>query len=104
MEQFAKQFTFSQPTECTHVYIDGREERVRYGQFEGIMITKENGWDVGRTRILIPGSYGVTELTKQDGTILVFDYPIKTIEERYFADGSGREAPLLSGHSHYPYC
>jgi hypothetical protein len=29
-----KQLTFPHPMNCTHIYPDGREERVRYGHFE----------------------------------------------------------------------
>jgi len=38
------QLTFPHPMTCTHIYPDGREEKVRYGQYEAIKITTENGW------------------------------------------------------------
>jgi len=82
---------FPRPTTCTHVYPDGREERVRYGYTEVIIITHENGWPVNRNEIRMP-RWIVSEVTKEDGTIVIFDEPFFTIEEQYFGDGSGREA------------
>ena len=45
-----KQLVFPYPMVCQHIYPDGRKERVQYGQYEAIQITKENGWDVCRKK------------------------------------------------------
>lgn len=90
-----KQLTFPRSMTCTHIYPDGREERVRYGQYEGIQITTENGWDTNRTVILIVPYYLVSEVTKEDGTKVVFDEPWYTIEKQDYGDGSGRLAKRL---------
>jgi hypothetical protein len=87
-----KQLTFSKPTTCTHIYTDGHEERVRYGQYEAIQIIKENGWDVHRTKILTVPTYLVTEVTRYDGVKVIFDEPFYCIEAQEYGDGSGRLA------------
>lgn len=87
-----KQLTFTQPTICIHVYPDGLQERVRYGHFESILITKENGWDVDRTKILILPTYLVEEVRKTDGTKVIFDEPFYRIEKEEFGDNSKRMA------------
>jgi hypothetical protein len=70
-----KQLTFPQIMDCTLIYPDGKMERIRFGQYEAIMITKENGWDVDRTRPAIVPSTFVTHVTKTDGIKVVFDEP-----------------------------
>jgi hypothetical protein len=87
-----KQLTFPCPMTCTHIYTDGSEERVRYGQYEGIQIIEENGWDTSRTKILIVPCYLVSEVTKEDGTKVIFDEPWYAIEKKDYGDGSGRLA------------
>ena len=56
------------------------------------MFIKENGWPVGRTVILTPPSYLVEEVTKEDGTRVIFERPFLLIHEKEFGDGSGRVA------------
>lgn len=82
-----RQFTFPRPMICTHIYPDGREEQVKYGHFESILIVAENGWEVYRTKILTPPQYLVTELTKVDGTKVVSDEGFCLIHEDTYADG-----------------
>lgn len=87
-----RQVTFPHPMNCIHIYPDGREERVRYGQYEGINIVTENGWPSDRTRILIVPSYYIEEVTKEDGTRVIFDKPFMLIEKKEYGDGSERIA------------
>jgi hypothetical protein len=89
----AKQLTFPRVMTCNHVYPDGREEKIRYGKYECIMIDSENGWPVYRTVILIAPNYLVTEVMKTDGTKVVFDEPWYLIEKSNYGDGSERTAP-----------
>ncbi len=91
-----KQLTFPRPLTCTHIYPDGREERVRYGQYEAIQIKAENGWDTSRTKALIVPSYLVSEVTKADGTKVVFDEPWYLIEKCDYGDGSIRFAKIYN--------
>ena len=88
----SKQLVFPRPMTCTHIYPDGREERVRYGYFEAIKIVSENGWPVNRMETLIPPRYCLEEVVKTDGTKVVFDEPICLLNEREYGDGSGRMA------------
>jgi hypothetical protein len=76
----SKQLTFPRPTTATKVYPDGRQERLRYGQFEAVMIVKENDLPVNRTKILIPPRHPVTRVECEDGTKLVFDEPFYCVE------------------------
>lgn len=87
-----KQLTFSKITDCTHIYQDGRQERMRYGCYESINIVAENGWDVNRAIILIMPSYYVEEVTMLDGTRVVFDEPFYLIEKSEYGDNSERKA------------
>ena len=81
----SKQLTFPHPTVVTKIHLDGREERLRYGQYEAVMIVKENGHPVNRMKILIPPRYFVTEVECEDGTKLIFDEPFYYIEIREYA-------------------
>lgn len=89
---FNKQITFQAPMTCTHVYQDGSKERVRYGQYESILITHENGLVAGGNRTLAVPYYYVEEVTKIDGTVVVFDKPFYLINVQEYGDGSGRIA------------
>jgi len=91
-EPKAKQLTFPHPMECTHIYKDGREEKVRYGYFESIAIIAENGHPIGHCVLAIVPSYYVEEVTKVDGTKVVFDKPWFLHTMREYGDGSGRKA------------
>lgn len=77
----SRQLTFPYPTTATKIHPDGRQDRLRYGQYEAVMIVKENGYPTDRCRILIPPRYPVTEVECDDGTKLVFDEPFYCIEE-----------------------
>lgn len=88
----SKQLTFPHPMTCTHVYTDGRTEKVKYGQYEAIKIVSENGWAVYRTKILTVPSYFVEEVMKEDGTKVIFDEPFYLTEKKEYGDGSGRLA------------
>ncbi len=90
-----RQLTFPQVMDCTHIHPDGREENVRYGKFEAIIIVAENGWPTDRTVPAIVPSHFVTEVTKEDGTRVVFGKPWFLLYEREYGDGSGRIAPRL---------
>lgn len=76
----AKQLTFPEPTIATKIHQDGRQEQLRYGQYEAVMIIKENGLPVDRNKILIPPRYPVTEVECEDGTKLIFDKPFYMVE------------------------
>lgn len=85
-----KQVVFPRPTTCTHVYADGSEERVRYGQYEGIKIISENGWPIQRLSkvfLNVPIPYWVSEVVKEDGTKVIFDEPFYCIEKKEYSDG-----------------
>lgn len=77
-----KQLTFSRSLTVTKIYPDGKEEKLRFGQFESVMIVKENGLDVDRCRILTPPTCPVTEVECVDGTKLVFDEPFYFTEHK----------------------
>ena len=77
----SKQLTFPKPTVATKIYPDGRQERLRYGQYEAVIIVKENGLPTDRCRTLIIPTHPVTEVQCADGTKLVFDEPFYCIEE-----------------------
>lgn len=81
----SKQLTFPKPTVVTKIYHDGRQERLRYGQYEAVMIVRENGHPVDRTKKLIPPTHLVTDVDCEDGTKLVFDEPFYCIEEHRHA-------------------
>lgn len=97
-----KQITFPRPMECTHVYLDGRQERVRYGYFEAIQIIKMNGWDFnqlerGTVTLAVHPLYYVTEVIKSDGTKVIFDEPFFSCYKEEYGDGSGRKAVKIYG-------
>lgn len=71
----SKQLMFSRPTVVTKINLDGSEEKMRYGQYETVMIVKENGFSVDRCRTLVVPSYPVTEVDCEDGAKLIFDEP-----------------------------
>lgn len=90
-----KQLIFPRPMNCTHIYSDGRQERVRYGQYETIQIISENGWPTNRQLggvTLVGSYYFVSEVIKEDGTKVVFDEPWYIIEKQDYGDNSGRLA------------
>ena len=95
-EQYAKQIVFPCPMTCTHIYPDGTEEKVKYGQYESMLVVSENCWPVNRTVLLVVPSFYVTEVLKKDGTRVVFEEPFLTIVEEYFGDNSGRQAQRIS--------
>jgi hypothetical protein len=84
----SKQLTFPRPTTVTRKWPDGREERIRYGHFESVMIVKENGWPVDRTKILIVPTHPVTDVECEDGSLLIFDEPLYVIEKRERGDSN----------------
>ncbi len=88
-----RQLTFPYPMNCTHIYPNGYEEKVRYGYFEGVEIVAENGWPCGRTVTLAVPQYLCTEVTKTDGVRIIFEKPFFLISEKEYGDGSGRQAP-----------
>lgn len=91
-----KQITFPHRMSATHVYPDGSIECVRYGQYEAIVIVKENGWPVNRTvKLGMPNRYKITEMEKVDGTKVIFDEPYWLISEYNYGDDSSRLAPRL---------
>ncbi len=77
----SKQLTFPHPTVVNKIYLDGRQEQLRYGQYEAVMIVKENGFPTDRWKIPTPPRYPVTEVECEDGTKLIFDKPFYCIEE-----------------------
>jgi len=77
----SKQLTFPYPTIVTAIHPDGRHIEVRFGHYEAVMIVKENGHDVHRTKELHGGKYPVTNVELEDGTKLVFDKPLYHIEK-----------------------
>lgn len=81
-DEMSKQLTFPHPTTVTKIYPDGRSERLRYGQYEAVVIVKENGFPTDRTKILIPPTHLVVEVECEDGTRLVFDEPFYCIEQK----------------------
>lgn len=89
-----RQLVFPERTECTHVYPDGREERVIYGQYEGVNVVLENGWPVDRNTggPLSGPRYCIEEMVRYDGTKIVFDNPLYLLYEEEYGDGSGRKA------------
>lgn len=76
----SKQLTFPRPTKAIKVYPNGRQEELIYGQYEAVMIVKENGFPTDRCKILIPPRYPVTEVECDDGTKLIFSEPFYLIE------------------------
>lgn len=79
-----RQLTFMSPTTVTKIYPDGTQERLKYGQFEAVMIVSENGMPANRTSYLMPPRYPVTEVKCIDGSTLIFDKPFYNIEEKGF--------------------
>jgi len=71
----SKQLTFPQVTTATKIHADGRQERLRYGQYETVMIAKENGIPVDATVTLQVPRHPVTEVESVDGEKIVFDTP-----------------------------
>ena len=82
----SKQLTFPKPTDVTKIHKDGKEEKLRYGQYESVMIVKENGWHVDRGRKLVCAYHPVTEVECEDGSKLIFDEPFYTIEKKVMDD------------------
>lgn len=76
----SKQLTFPHPTTVTKIHPNGTKERLRYGQYEAVIITKENGHPTDRLKILIPPTHPVTEVECEDGARLIFDKPFYNIE------------------------
>lgn len=76
----SKQLTFPAVTHATRV-INGEADRVIIGQYEAVMIVKENGHDVGGTITLNPAAYPVTDVECEDGTRLYFDEPFYYINK-----------------------
>jgi len=77
----SKQLTFTRPTTVTKVYSDGRQERLRYGQYEAVMIVKENGLPTDRLKPLVVPTRPVTEVECEDGSKLIFEEPFYCIEQ-----------------------
>lgn len=71
----SRQLTFPERTTCTKVYPDGRQERVIYGQYEAVMLAKENGYLVDRFASFLSRLCWITDVECEDGTKLVFDEP-----------------------------
>lgn len=84
---WTKQITIPYPVIAYHIYPDGREEQVKYGQYEAIEIVTENGWPVERTKQLHACQHFVTHVEKPDGTIVAFVNYFYHIE----MSGYGRE-------------
>lgn len=76
-----KQYTFTEPTVVTWIHTNGTLERVRYGAYEAVMYTHENGWPVHRTVPLVVPSEPVHEITLENGIIIRFDKPTFLIYE-----------------------
>lgn len=70
-----KQLIIPQIMDCTFVYPDGREQRCRLGQYETFMITHENGRHIPNIVPAIVPQELVTEVTRSDGILIVFDNP-----------------------------
>ena len=90
-----KQLTFPKRTTCTHIYPDGRQEKMIYGQYEAVQIVKENGWETDQSVILIPPRYFIEEVEKQDGTKIIFDEPFYLTNIKEYGDNSGRVLHLM---------
>lgn len=52
-----------------------------------MLIVAENGWPVNRLRTLIVPRYLIEEVTKTDGTTVVFDEPFLQTEKSTHFDG-----------------
>jgi hypothetical protein len=83
-----KQLTFPHPINATKVFPDGHKERWRYGQYEAVLIVKENGYHVNRSQILVAAHHPVHEVTCADGTKLIFDKPFYYIEKSGYGENS----------------
>lgn len=81
-----KQYTFPEQTVVTWVHPNGRLERVRYGAYESVLYTHENGWPVYRTQLLIVPYNPVRELTLENGIIILFDKPPFLICEKDYGE------------------
>lgn len=79
---YLKQFNFQMPTAVTLVHLDGSEERVTYGAYEGIMYSHANGWPNQQTVILLVPFHPVHEITRHDGVRIKFDNPPFNINEK----------------------
>jgi hypothetical protein len=77
----SKQLTFPRVVTVTAVYPDGKQEKIRYGHYESVRVVKENGYDVHRTKKLHAARYPVTNIELENGTKLLFDESIYTIEQ-----------------------
>ena len=79
----SKQLTFPAVTHATRV-INGEADHVIIGQYEAVMIVKENGHEVGGTITCAIPTYEVTDVECVDGTRLYFDEPF------YYINKAGR--------------
>lgn len=71
-----KQITFPFPKLVTKYSPDGSCLGVyRYGQYEAVLVVKENGYEVGGTISLAIPNYPVTHLELEDGHILQIERP-----------------------------
>lgn len=77
----SKQLTFPGQIKATAIHPDGRKQELIYGHYEAVMIVKENGHDVNRTKELHAARYPVTNVELDDGVKLVFHKPFYTIEK-----------------------
>lgn len=80
----SKQLVFPYPMTVTATRDDGKSVVLRYGQYEAVLITRENGHPVGGTITLSVPVHFVTDVDLEDGTRLVFHEPF------YLINKSGR--------------
>ena len=78
----SKQLTFPCPTAVVKIDSSGRIQHLIYGTYEAVMIVKENGLDVHRTKQLIPPKYPVEEVECEDGSKLLFPEPFYYVESQ----------------------
>lgn len=93
-----RQLVFPERTECTHVYLNGMEDKFVYGKYEAVNIISENGWNVNRVELLAALTvlyYYVEEVTRHDGVKIIFDKPFYCIRYEEYGDGSGRKAKSI---------
>jgi hypothetical protein len=70
-----KQLMIPEVMEATLVHPNGKQERVRLGQYECFMISEENGWDVHACRPAVVSNTYVMDVTRGDNVKVVFDNP-----------------------------
>lgn len=81
-----KQITFPSPKLVTKYAPDGSCLGVyRYGQYEAILVVKENGYEVGGTVKLSSQTIPVTHLELEDGHILQIERPWYCTNKGYYA-------------------